>query len=365
MKRHLQFIFIFSFFLLSNVLIAQEIEENIKSQINKILKYEVDIDSDETPGCIIAIIDNGRTFVVSFGNKVESKDQIDSSDYFDLGGLSKIYVSIVANLLLHNEVFKNETELQEILPDWKDKNIGKITFSQLLTHRSGLPRELKNVNADNVNQYENTSLQEVMESLENTELGEKKFLYSHYNYAILSYWIETTMNQSIHEIFTSYIATLPNLEQLDFLNGSKKNLDKNLGLNKVGVKEYGLNYGAMENSLGAQNKIRDLIKLVQFFYLAEENAVRDRIIADLKDTEIDKTIKFSNGMYVLTGDKNYSVYSHSGKSNRHSSAIHFVPETGTGVVIFSNSEVGTKDLSLQVLRMINDNWKRKPNEQKK
>jgi hypothetical protein len=55
--------------------------------------------------------------------------------------------------------------------------------------------------------------------------------------------------------------------------------------------------------------------------------------------------------------KDKKIGIHTGRTSGHSCFMGMVKETNTAVVIFSNSWMGTGDLGLQILRMINQNWK--------
>ena len=133
---------------------------------------------------------------------------------------------------------------------------------------------------------------------------------------------------------------------------------ENPGLNRIAKVESPMSYGVMTPSLGAQAKMIHLVQLVKNVFLDAENGVTSNITFGSQPTGIKKYVNYTRGLYEIQQTKKHTVYSHSGRTYRHSAAMHFVPETGTGVIIMSNSETGTKDLSLQILRMINRNWKR-------
>ena len=55
----------------------------------------------------------------------------------------------------------------------------------------------------------------------------------------------------------------------------------------------------------------------------------------------------------------YNVIAHSGATDGHQVYIGFVKETGTAVVVLSNSENNLDGLGGYILRMINKEWRRK------
>ena len=69
---------------------------------------------------------------------------------------------------------------------------------------------------------------------------------------------------------------------------------------------------------------------------------------------------YSSGWHGIKINKKTKALINNGNTSGHSAFIGMVPENRTAVVVLSNSAFGTKDLGLLILRMINYNWKRKP-----
>jgi CubicO group peptidase (beta-lactamase class C family) len=65
------------------------------------------------------------------------------------------------------------------------------------------------------------------------------------------------------------------------------------------------------------------------------------------------------GWHVLRHRKRPDIVTHTGSTAGHRATIAFVKETKTGVVILSNSPFGHNGLEFSILRMLNDDWKRK------
>ena len=354
-KHLLTFLLLFLFLVLPSTVDCQSIEKEILNEIQKILKYEVSIDTSETPGFIIGIVEVDTTFVIQHGLDASKSAKIDKNAYYALGGLSKVYLALLYQDLINRNQIRDEIELQELFPSLHGTAWESVNIYQLLTHTSGIPRTLRNVNTKQVDPFEGIQLKDIFQGLHDTPSSNKSnFRYSHYNYGLLSEALKRITSMSIEQLWMNCppcVELRPSL----IISTSKKIIPE--GLNKVGELTKIKDYGDMKYSLGLQASIYDLLKLIDIIRSLDESQFN--ITSEELSTGIDKTVKFSRGLYKLTGDKKYTVYSHSGRSNQHSAAIHYVPETKTGVVIISNSEIGTKDLSLQVLRMVNNNWKRK------
>lgn len=342
---------------------AQSIETDIRKQINKILAHDVDIDPEETPGLLIGIIEVDTFFILEYGNRADGKSDIQKEDVFDIGGLSKVFVSPIACSLVLDGTFKYADKLEDDYPEWKDTDLGKISFEDLLKHESGIKKVLIGLE----NKSENGTVLEAnfKRALEDNPIDQKRnFQYSHHNYALLSMWMEKRTNLSFPQLLNNFISSQEKVKNPNLAHGEFKYMDEFTGLTKGGKQENAMNYGSHEYSQGMQAKMVDLIQFTRSFWLDENNEVAQECLDNHTETKIRKKLRFSRSFYVLPSKK-YTIYTHSGRSNRHTAAIHFVPETKTGIIALSNSEIGTKDLSLLVLRMINHNWKRKPHGQEK
>ena len=338
---------------------GQEIENDIRKKINTLLKYEVDIDPDDTPGCVIGIIEVDTFFILPFGNMAGSREALAVDGIFDLGGMSKLVLSMIANNLLMEGVFSADDQLLSDFPQYKDADLGQISFMTLLQHRSGIKKVLIGLEAKTqLNGF--VDKESFFDALEKTLLAKAtKFQYSHHNYTLLSLWIEERTGQEIPQLIDQFYTNNPSLFRPELFYGKTKLLDINPGFSRGGKTESAEELGVQEYSLGLQSSMAEVIHWVQDFWMDEDNILAQKALSNRTDTEISRKVDFTQSFYVMGGEEDYTIYTHSGKSNRHSSAIHFVPETRTGVVIFSNSKIGTKDLSLLVLRMINYNWTRK------
>ncbi len=342
---------------------AQSIEQDIRKEIAKILTHDVDIDPEETPGLLLGIIEVDTFFILEYGNRADGSGALGVHDVFDLGGLSKVFVSAVACSMIEQGIFSWDDRLEEDFPEWKEEKLGQISFEALLQHQSGIKKVLVGLEGKTFDGkiQENDFLACLQQ---NPIKSEKSFQYSHHNYALLSLWIEKRTGQSFSSLLQDFIVQ-QHQESNDFLSmGDQKYIDAYSGLSKAGNLESAIHYGSHEYSQGMQAKMIDLIAFTQSFWLDENNPVAQLCLDNHIETDIRNKLLFSRSFYVLQ-NKKYTVYTHSGRSNRHTAAIHFVPETKTGIIALSNSEIGTKDLSLLVLRMINHNWKRKPYGQEK
>ena len=68
-------------------------------------------------------------------------------------------------------------------------------------------------------------------------------------------------------------------------------------------------------------------------------------------------LSVATGWHLINMNQ-FNIVTHSGKTSGHSAFVGMVRETKTAVIVLANSSLGTEDLGMQILRMINFNWKR-------
>jgi hypothetical protein len=157
--------------------------------------------------------------------------------------------------------------------------------------------------------------------------------------------------------------------------GLEEFTDKNLGL--VGMKDtkwhypdtaiqqgHGLdgrrqppwNTNALKPAIGLKSSLDDLMTFIHILFDGYENNQRRYEHAALKRQlrSLSKTgaYKVVDGWFVIRAGKSL-VYYHNGRTGGHHASIAFTPHLRKGVVVIANGAMGSNDLSLLILRMVN------------
>jgi hypothetical protein len=127
-----------------------------------------------------------------------------------------------------------------------------------------------------------------------------------------------------------------------------------------------MEFKSFRASEGARSTLDDLLKFIRWNLgidavprLSPEMA--ESLRGHAIRSNLGKEIFFTRGWFRVHPKKRRDVFIHSGRSSGHHASISFCPQTGTGVVVLSNSAYGTDNLGYLILRMINRNLKRKQN----
>ena len=119
---------------------AQSTILNLRTEIDKIIRFDTDLDINNHHGFILGIIDHDSTYILNFeGN--QSLPRLDASLRFQIGGLSKVITAGVLTVLESMEYLDLNDRINNDLPN-NYKNINAdLTWMDLMTHHSGLPKQ--------------------------------------------------------------------------------------------------------------------------------------------------------------------------------------------------------------------------------
>jgi CubicO group peptidase (beta-lactamase class C family) len=111
-------------------------------------------------------------------------------------------------------------------------------------------------------------------------------------------------------------------------------------------------------STGVKANLLEVMTLAKSFLNTTEDMAKSLLeIGHMK-------VRNQNG-YVARGwqafplPKDKYAYYHTGRTDGHYSFVAIKPDTQTAVVVLANSAVGADLLGINILRMMNENWRRK------
>ena len=116
--------------------------EDLRKQINNIIRYDTELDYKQTPGFIVGVIDGDSTFYLSFGHaSKETDNQIDRDDIFEMGSTSKVMTSLLCLVLINEGLFTIDSKINDLLPESsKNPRLENLTLWDLINHNSGFSK---------------------------------------------------------------------------------------------------------------------------------------------------------------------------------------------------------------------------------
>lgn len=337
----------------------------LHGEIDKIIRYDTEIDMKKTPGYIIGIIDNDSTYFFSYGTKIlKQKVDFTKDDVFESGSISKLFTSALISVLMNEGRIDISQPVNKYLPsEYANPRLHSVTISDLIHHQSGLPRRplyfgKKEKNAQNpYAQYTNTDL---LTFYRDYIPDGRTFEYSHTNYALLEVVVEKITGVKYHDLLNDKILKPLKMDRTftDFPEEKIGLLTP--GYDRAQKKVNPWTFTSFKASEAVKISPNDMITFLKA-HMASSGTYLDTILGKnlniVAMPGLNEALSVSMGWHNFS-KKNLNIYMHTGNTTGHNAFVAMVKDTKTGVIIFSNSSVGTQDLGLQILRLINYNWKR-------
>ncbi len=329
----------------------------LKSEIDKAIAYEVNMDTSKITGWVIGCIDHDSTWVFGYGRTSKVlKSKPNGQTIFEIGGVTKSYTAMVAQIMAERGILHLDSTLNIYLkPEQRFLMGNRITLLQLMTHTSGLPKfpDGFGSNDSDKNQpyadYTEEMLFEYLKTVDSTDLKKRgKYLYSHLNHAILEKIIANKGGS----------LALKNFERR--IDDSTITYAQGYNPAQVAVPNWQFNE-TFKFSVGIQANMDELLD-----FMKSNLGVKDTsLYTILRGTQeaifktgIDKNTSVGKAWHVLKYKNRPLICIQSGSTNGQSAFFAFVPETKTGVVILANSRLVQGKLGMLILKILNFNWKR-------
>lgn len=346
---------------------AQSERQNLKREIEKIIYNDTNITDGPVSKLVVSVIDGDSIFTVgiSLNRKIKA---VDTDAVYELGSVSKSLTASLIHILADQDYLKLTDPINRYIPNiYQNPRCEDLTVENLLNHHTPLPRRpsyfgkiSKNVN-DPYADYDRSHLLKFYRDFVPAN-NSSEFKYSHTNYALLEIISEMATGFSFSEACNKFL--FEPLEMNASIIGNQENLSTSIAegydrADRIASPWYFQSFIASE---GIRSNANDLAKFLQSQMLCNSAEI-DPILQNMHEikgnTNLGKDLAISNGWFVVKRKKKYDILTMTGHTTGHRAELAFIPETKTGVVLLSNCNSGAEDLAILILRMINDNWKRK------
>jgi serine-type D-Ala-D-Ala carboxypeptidase/endopeptidase len=317
----------------------------LKRVIDQLLqRRENRVDSAKVTGFVIACLDGDSNWIFPYGRLSKTTQEAPTgSTYFEIGGVSQIFIASRVYELVEKKELDYATPINNYLPkSFQFPSGDRITLLQLVSHTSGLPKlptDMGTFEADKeqpFEEYTEGGLFEYLKSVDTTILTPNKYLYAPLNYAILEKMLEK--------------------------RGALSPIRKDSLSDKIIAQGYNLAQKPVElwrfnetfyQTVGQQANTQDLVQLIR-----EQLTIKE-LHKSLYPTHVNKYTFMGKAWHIIRQNKYLNICVATGSTGGHSAFVAFVPETRTGVVVLTNSRLVGGKLGMAVLRILNENWKRK------
>ncbi len=323
-------------------------------QIDRAVAYENRYDSLKTTGLIIGCIDHDSTWVFPYGQISKTSSQKpDTGTYFEIGSLTQTFTAANIHFLVRQGILHYDSVVNIYMKPEQRFPIGnKITLLQLVTHTSGLPKFTNDWGAaeeDNAQPYAHYTegpFLNFLQTYDTTTWKQGQYQFSNLNFVLLGQILENTQAE---------------LWWQPFADKTDVPLAQGYNLAKQAVEPWQV-APIFQRAIGGCMNLTQLLGFIQWQlnigHLDEKERLQETH-QPLFPTEMNKYTSVGKGWHIFKRKKEPLICVSSGATSGHSAVIVFVPKTKTGVVILANSRAIQGELAMSILKVLNNNWKRK------
>jgi beta-lactamase class C len=330
----------------------------LQHQIERAIIYENRYDSLKTTGIIIGCIDHDSTWIFPFGRiSKATNQQPDASTYFEIGSLTQTFTAANIQFLVHQGILHDDSVVNVYLrPEHRFAAGNKITLLDLMTHRSGLPKFLDSEYfGDGQGQdkeqpyahYTEGGFFNFLQKHDTIDAHGAQYLFSNLNYVLLGQILDDINEETWWKPFV--------------VNKSDIALAQGYNLAGQAVEPWQIAPIFMPAIGGCTNmtQVLGFVKWQLNIDSLDRNGLLKDTQASLFPTKINKYTFVAKGWHIFKAKKRLPICMSSGATSGHSAVVVFVPETKTSIVILSNSRAIQGTLAMSILRVLNNNWKRR------
>lgn len=314
------------------------------------------VNQNNNYGVAIGIIDGDKVIRLC-NSRTGCNETIDSSTIFEIGSISKLFTS----LLLAEEVEGKSLQLQQpissFLPSTAHPSFASITFEQLASHSSGLPRLADNF-WSRVNEPENPYRDYSEADLNNyiSQYSLKQAPGQHYAYSNFGAGLLGNIIVNMHH--TSYEALIK--EKICSPFGMKETFVKLDPKGKFSTPHAGgkpSRYWDFQDATAGQGAIKsdlsDMTRFLQYNLYPEQSPFPSALQLMQEIHFSDPSQNKHTGLGWHIGSFNGQKYlEHNGATGGFRSYIGMIPGKKLGIVILSNSDNSVDDLGIDILRLL-------------
>lgn len=328
---------------------TSKLPEDVEASIRKRIEYEA------SPGIVVGIVDRSGSHYYNFGKLKPDGPATNEHTIYEIGSISKVFTAIMLAQQVIDGKVKLDDPAQKYLPTevkLPQRGGKEIPLGMLSDHTSGLPRLPGNLAPANPNNpYADYTVKQMYDFLTGYELPRdigEKYEYSNLAQGLLGHILARKAGTTYEELMIKTIAGPLQMKETKITLDSK--MKKNLAVGYSDGK-------AVENwdipTLAGAGAIRSSTSDMLKFLAANLGLTATPLQPAMNLTHQarhDKagTMRVGLGWHIAKS-KAGDVIWHNGGTGGYRCFAGFVKETGTGVVVLTNSTAGADDIGFRLL----------------
>jgi len=308
-----------------------------------------------SPSIVVGIVDKNGSHYFAFGNKSVNGTPADEHTIYEIGSITKVFTATLLAQQVIDGKLKLDDPVKKFLPDSvkvpSRRNL-EITLGNLSDHTSSLPRMPTNFAPKNQgNPFADYTVAQLYAFLSGYTLPRdigSAYEYSNLAQGLLGHILALNTGMSYEELMIKTIAKPLGMKEtkITFNSEMKKNLA--IGYNQ-GKEVENWDLPTLAGAGAIRSSTYDMLK----FLAANMGLLKTKLLPAMNLTHQIRHDKAGDnrvglGWHIAKG-KNGDVVWHNGGTGGYRTFAGFVMETGTGVVVLTNSTTGADDIGFYLL----------------
>jgi serine-type D-Ala-D-Ala carboxypeptidase/endopeptidase len=323
------------------------------SEIEAILKQR--IENKQGVGIVVGLITPKGRRIISYGrlSKTDARKP-DGNTVFEIGSVSKVFTAI----LLADSVQRKELKLTDaIAPSLPSlvKLSKTITFLDLATHTSGLPRLPENLDSkDPENPYADYTISRLYEFLSSYQLPREvgaQYEYSNLGFGLLGHILSLKTNTDYETLVVNRIAKPLRMQSTSI--ELTQDMKSRFATGHNGISEPVKNWDFP--TLAGAGALRSTTNDLLTFLSANLGLTSSKLYPTLQSAQIlqrpanSPDVSMGLGWHIITRKDGTQLISHTGGTGGYRSFVGFDPKKRLGVVVLANSAHDHDDIGMHLL----------------
>lgn len=325
-------------------------------EIRSILQDRID-NARQSIGIVASTFEAARQKIVTYGRSGASNDRpLDGDTVFEIGSITKVFTA----LLLTEMVTRGEVALDDPVSKYLPGNVkmparnGKqITFLDLATYTSGLPRLPDGIPNFGDNPYANYTVEQLYAFLSNHVLRFEPgthYEYSNLGFGLLGHVLALRANASYEDLVVSRVCMPLGLEdtRISLTGSMRERLAQGHESSLKATPNWDLPTLAGAGAL--RSTANDLVKFMKATCLSEAGAplrpAIDLLLQTRRPTN-NPNLAVGLGWFIRSGHDDEIVWK-DGETGGYASFVGFSKRLRSGAVVLSNATNPIDDIGLRL-----------------
>ena len=315
------------------------------------------VDSRRSTGIVVGLLEpDGRTHIVAYNERAHGEPVFDEQTIFEIGSITKAFTgALLADMVARGEV-KLDDPVAKFLPGtvrMPARGTQQITLLDLATQSSALPRMPDNFKpADPTNPYADYTVQQMYDFLSGHTLRRDigtEYEYSNLGFGLLGHALALRAGKSYEALVRERILQPFGMTSTTIGLSPDQKARLAPGHNPAGTITANWDIPALASAGALRSSVADMLKFLAA-NLDSTNVVGKRIRAahTARRSAGSPTMDIGLGWHIMKRPTRTLIW-HNGGTGGYRSFAGFDPASRRGVVVLTNSAIGSDDIGFHLL----------------